>query len=57
MERLKDNWPGTDRINVAENYEVEIWAKRFDLSPERLRELVTLVGPSVSAVKIFLDNT
>ena len=56
MAWLKDNWTDTDQINVEENYEVEIWANRFNLSPERLRELITKLGPSASAVKIFLNK-
>ena len=56
MEMLNGIWPANDRINVEENYEVEIWAKEFGLSPERLRELITLVGPSAIAVKSYLNQ-
>ena len=56
MDRLNENWPANDRINVEENYEVEIWAKQFGLSPERLRELVRQVGPSITAVENYLKQ-
>lgn len=56
MDRLNENWPANDRINVEENYEVEIWARQFGLSPERLRELVKQVGPSITAVENYLKQ-
>ena len=56
MEMLNGIWSANDRINVEENYEVEIWAKEFGLSPERLREVITLVGPSAKAVRNYLNQ-
>ena len=56
MKMLNGIWAANDRINVEENYEVEIWAKEFGLSPERLREVITLVGPSAIAVKNYLNQ-
>ncbi|EDM35335.1 hypothetical protein PBAL39_13922, partial [Pedobacter sp. BAL39] len=31
-------------INVNENYEVEFWAKKFNVSPQRLREIIKVTG-------------
>ena len=33
------------RINVNEDYEVRDWAKKFDISPEKLKEAVA-AGPT-----------
>jgi len=32
------------RINVNEDHEVRDWAKKFDISPEKLKEAVAAVG-------------
>ena len=36
------------RINVNEDYEVRDWAKKFDISPEKLKEAVA-AGPTRSS--------
>lgn len=46
----------SDCINVKENYEVEYWAKRFNISPQRLREIIAITGTSVQAVEQYLKN-
>ena len=39
------------RINLAEPYEVQYWADKFDVSKERLSEAVRKVGHSSDAVE------
>jgi len=43
-------------INVNENYEVEFWAKKFNVSPQRLREIIKVTGPAVDAITAYLNN-
>jgi len=38
------------RVNVKEDYEVEYWTSRFNVSEDRLRAAVSKVGISVDAV-------
>ena len=38
------------RINLTEQYEVQYWADKFDVSKERLSEAVRKVGHSADAV-------
>ena len=38
------------RINVNEDYELRDWAKKFGVSPERLKEAVKKVGPMAQDV-------
>jgi hypothetical protein len=44
------------RINLSEPYEVQYWADKFDVSKERLGEVVLKVGHSVEAVRRALGN-
>ncbi|GGA89651.1 DUF3606 domain-containing protein [Mucilaginibacter rubeus] len=43
-------------INTSENYEVEYWANKFGVRPERLKTAVRAVGNSAAAVAKFLNN-
>jgi len=43
-------------INVNENYEVEFWAKKFNVSPQRLREIIKVTGTAVDAITAYLNN-
>jgi hypothetical protein len=38
------------RINLNERYEVEYWMRKFGVSEEKLRDLVSRVGNSVYAI-------
>lgn len=38
-----------DRINLSENYEVEYWSGKFNISPEQLRKAVEESGSSMAA--------
>jgi hypothetical protein len=48
--------PDRDRINLNENYEVEYWAKKFDITPERLREVVKTAGTAVKDVEKYFNK-
>jgi hypothetical protein len=38
------------RIDVHEQYEVEYWSHKWNVSPDRLREAVSRAGPMVKDV-------
>ena len=44
------------RINVNQDHELKYWCKRFGVSAERLKEIVSRVGVSVKAVEKQLGN-
>ena len=39
------------KINVSEGWELEYWAKKFNVTHDRLKAAVQASGPSVTAVK------
>lgn len=45
------------RVNVNEDYELHDWARRFDVSPEQLREAVAAVGDRAADVELHLKGT
>lgn len=49
-DRTKTGKADRTRINLAEEYEVRDWAKKFGVSPERLKEAVQKVGPMAQDV-------
>jgi Protein of unknown function (DUF3606) len=44
------------RINVHEDYELRNWAERFNISPEKLKDAVTKVGPMAGNVAKYLQK-
>ena len=52
----KITWTNGGLINTSENYEVEYWANKFGVRPERLKTAVRAVGNSTTAVAKFLGN-
>ncbi|MDB5010540.1 MAG: hypothetical protein JWQ06_1329 [Mucilaginibacter sp.] len=48
--------PDRDRVNIHENYEVEYWAKKLGVTPEQLRQAVSVVGTSSVDVEKYLKN-
>jgi hypothetical protein len=44
------------RINIAEDYELRDWAARFHITPERLKDAVTKVGPMAENVAKYLQK-
>ncbi len=53
--RNKAGWPENSLINTSENYEVEYWANKFGVRPERLKTAVRAVGNSAAAVAKYLN--
>jgi len=45
------------RINVNQPHELRYWTQALGVSAERLRELVSEVGPSASAVRERLGRS
>jgi hypothetical protein len=54
--RNKIGSPDRNLINTSENYEVEYWANKFGVRPERLKTAVRAVGNSAAAVAKYLNN-
>ncbi|MBC7390045.1 MAG: DUF3606 domain-containing protein [Opitutaceae bacterium] len=48
--------PDKDRINVNEKYELEYWTKELGVTSDKLKQVVSEVGTSVSAVKEKLSK-
>ena len=45
-----------DRVNINEPYELRDWSQKFGVSPERLAEAVTKVGPMAKDVAKHLGK-
>ena len=45
-----------DLINTGENYELEYWSNKFDVSVEVLKSAVKAVGSSAKAVEAYLTS-
>lgn len=48
--------PYNNIVNVAEYYQVEYWAGRFEISPEKLKSTVRAVGVSAEAIANYLKK-
>jgi hypothetical protein len=46
-----------DRINVNEDYEVRQWAKKFDATPQQIKEAVQAVGDRADKVEMHLKGS
>lgn len=44
------------RVNVKEDYELRYWSERFGISQEKLREVVSEVGPLAGAIDEHLNG-
>ena len=40
-----------NRVYIITGYEIRYWADKFDVSPDRLREVIKRVGTSLVAVE------
>lgn len=49
--------PDRNRINVNEDDELREWARKFDVSPEQIREAVRTVGDHADEVELHLKGT
>ena len=45
------------RINVHEDYELRDWAKKFNSTPEQIKEAVAAVGDRADDVEMHLNGT
>jgi hypothetical protein len=45
-DKTKIGKPDRGRINVDEDYELGEWAKKFDVTPQRLKQAVKMSGPT-----------
>lgn len=45
-----------DRISLTENYELQDWSKKFNVTPEELKKAVKEVGSNAKDVEQFLAN-
>ena len=43
-------------INVSEDDELQYWAKKFGITPEKLKSAVRAVGSSVAAIDKYLHK-
>ena len=55
-DKTKTGKSDRDRINVDEDYELREWAKKFDVTPERLRQAVKTSGPMVKDIEALLGK-
>ncbi|MBK1613056.1 DUF3606 domain-containing protein [Rubrivivax gelatinosus] len=56
-DKTQANGPDRDRINVNEDFELRDWAKKFDVSPEQIKEAVGAVGDRADAVEMHLKGS
>ena len=43
-------------INVSEDDELQYWAKKFGITPEKLKSAVRAVGSSAAAISKYLNK-
>jgi hypothetical protein len=55
-DKTKTGHPFRELINTGENYEVEYWSNKFNVTPEQLKAAVKMVGNSVEQVKKQLNK-
>ena len=55
----KDITGGQDaeRVNIHEDYELQDWSKKFDCTPEQLKEAVAAVGDKAADVEMHLKGS
>lgn len=46
-----------ERINVNQPYELRDWAKKFDATPEQIKEAVQAVGDRADKVEMHLKGS
>ncbi|GHC98366.1 hypothetical protein GCM10007320_53980 [Pseudorhodoferax aquiterrae] len=55
-DKSKTGGQDRQRINVHEDYELRGWAKKFNVTPERLKEAVQAVGTQADDVERHLAD-
>ena len=48
--------PDRDRISLSEEYEVQDWSKKYQVTPEQLREAVKKVGNNAADVEEYFKK-
>ena len=56
-DKTRANGPDRDRINVNQDYELRDWAKKFNASPEQIKEAVNAVGDRAADVEMHLKGS
>lgn len=56
-DKTKTGWQDRQRINVNEDYELQGWAKKFNVTPEKLKEAVKAVGTQADDVERHLQTS
>ena len=51
------NGPDRDRINIHQKYELRDWAKKFNATPEQIKEAVQAVGDRADKVEMHLKGS
>ncbi|MCE7798128.1 DUF3606 domain-containing protein [Sphingobium sufflavum] len=55
-DKAKSGPQDAQRVNVHEDYELQYWTNRFNVSAETLKDTVSRVGTSVDAVAKELES-
>ena len=56
-DKTRANGPDRDRINVNQDYELRDWAKKFNASPDQIKEAVQAVGDRADDVEMHLKGS
>lgn len=48
--------PDSKLINISENYEVEYWSEKFNVSAEVLKNAVAVAGNTAKDVEAYLNR-
>lgn len=52
---LEGGWFNKKKINISENFEVDFWANKLGVQPEKIRDAVSSTGRnSVKKIKLHL---
>lgn len=46
-----------DRIDIHEDYELRDWSRKFDVTPEQIRDAVRAVGDRADEVELYLKGS
>ncbi len=56
-DKTRANGPDRERIAVNEDYELCDWAKKFNASPQQIKEAVEAVGDRADKVEMYLKGS
>jgi hypothetical protein len=56
-DKHKTGGQDAQRVNVHESYELHDWSKKFDCTPEQLKEAVAAVGDRAADVEMHLKGS